>query len=222
VTQRVLFGAVLGAIVAGSLLVACSVEAPSLYDAVSPPADTSGPEILKPIADPVAISIPKIGAKSSLIPLGLTGVTKDCPSGDCLAVPPVDQPEQAAWYAGEKSDVDGDEYKPGSIAGPAIISGHVDGTGPGGRKGFAGVFNRLSELAAGDDVFVDQRDGGQLRFVVDRVESYDKASFPWALVMAKTGKPELRMITCGGDYDRSAGHYRKNTVAFATLAPEQL
>lgn len=160
---------------------------------------------------PTAVTIPKIGAHSSLIPLGLT-------ADGGLDVPPVDTPEQAAWYAGKEPDVTGDEYGPGSEDGPAILSGHVDGTGPNGQHGYPGVFARLGELVAGDEILIDREDGAQLRFVVTAVERYSKASLPWDRIMAKTAKPSIRAITCGGSFDTAAGHYRDNDVVFAELA----
>jgi sortase (surface protein transpeptidase) len=164
-----------------------------------------------PAADPTAITIPKIDAHSSLIPLGLTEASE-------LDVPPVTQPMQAGWYAGAKPLEDGDEHKPGDN-GPAVIAGHVDGTGPNGQKGYPGIFARLTELAPGDEVLVDRADGSQLRFLVSQVQRFAKDEFPSLAVYGDTPGPELRLITCGGDFDRAAGHYRDNTVAFAELAP---
>jgi len=163
------------------------------------------------IPDPTAISIPKLGVQSTLEPLGLT------PEG-ALEVPPVDDPGQAAWYAGAKPDVDGDEFKPGSEDGPAIISGHVDGTGPNGQHGFPGVFAKLTELAPGDQILVDREDGSQLKFVVTAVERYSKADLPWDKIMGPIDKPALRLITCGGDFDLAARHYKDNVVTYAELA----
>lgn len=163
-----------------------------------------------PVADPTAVSIPSLDVRSELIPLGLTVAGE-------LDVPPLDRPELTSWYAGEDVEFPGDEFAPGEN-GPAILAAHVDGYGPDGSKGFPGAFARLDELAVGAEVFVDQADGGQLRFVVDRVETYAKAALPWGEIMAETRGPELRLITCGGAFDRASGHYVDNVVAFASLA----
>ncbi|MEK8142013.1 hypothetical protein NKH18_03290 [Streptomyces sp. M10(2022)] len=53
-------------------------------------------------------------------------------------------------------------------------------------------------------------------FTVDAVEVYDKESFPDQKVYGPSGRPELRVITCGGGYTEKAG-YRSNVVVFATL-----
>ncbi|WP_247659418.1 class F sortase [Micromonospora sp. U56] len=34
-----------------------------------------------------------------------------------------------------------------------------------------------------------------------------------------TPGPELRLVTCGGAFDRRTGHYRDNLVVFAVAAP---
>ena len=44
---------------------------------------------------------------------------------------------------------------------------------------------------------------------------YPKDAFPTDRVYGPTAGPELRLITCGGSFDRSAGSYRDNTVVFA-------
>jgi hypothetical protein len=31
--------------------------------------------------------------------------------------------------------------------------------------------------------------------------------------------PALRLVTCGGEFDATAGHYRSNIIVFATLRP---
>jgi hypothetical protein len=169
-----------------------------------------------PVAEPTAVTIPKIGAHSSLIRIGLTGVTEDCPTGDCLDVPPTDRPLQAGWYAGRDPEFSGDEVTPGEI-GPAVIAGHVDGE-IGGRKGQPGIFYRLHELAPGDEVLVDRDGQRQLRFVVTAVRRYSKAAFPTEEVYGRTDGPELRLITCGGPFNRSAGHYEDNVIVWAVLA----
>jgi sortase family protein len=216
VTQRVLFAAALGAVVAGCVLVACSAEGSPLYDA-APSADTSqSSEVaVVPVAEPTAITIPKIGARSDIIPLGLN-------VDGSLQVPPVDDPLQAGWWAGPKPGVAGEpgEVRPGE-RGSAVVAAHVDGV-INGRKGQPGLFARLHELVPGDEVFVDQVDGGQLRFLVARVEQHDKDKFPTAAVYEASDASRLNLVTCTGSFDRAAGHYRSNLIVFTTLAPEQL
>ncbi len=106
-------------------------------------------------------------------------------------------------------------YEPGSAPGqlgPAVIAGHVDSTrGP-------AVFYRLGELERGDDVRVRREDGTTARFVIDRVERYRKDEFPTVQVYGGASRrAELRLITCGGEFDERTGHYLDNVVAYAHL-----
>jgi sortase (surface protein transpeptidase) len=99
---------------------------------------------------------------------------------------------------------------PGTI-GPALLAGHVDSrTGP-------GVFFRLAELRRGDVVTVDRADGGTVSFVVGSVERVSKAAFPTELVYSPKPVAMLRLVTCGGSFDRSAQSYRDNIIVNATI-----
>jgi hypothetical protein len=55
--------------------------------------------------------------------------------------------------------------------------------------------------------------------VIDRLGQYPKDDFPTHQVYDKTPEPTLRLITCGGIFDDSIGHYRDNIVAYATRKP---
>ena len=144
---------------------------------------------------PVRIEIPAIGVTSSLDRLGRAAdKTVQVPS----------RWEVAGWYAAGTRPGD-----PGS----AVILGHVDS-----RSGPA-VFYRLRELSRGDLVEVARADGSTARFAVQRTEQYDKRRFPTDEVYYPTLTPALRLVTCGGEFDATAGHYRSNIIVFATLRP---
>lgn len=166
------------------------------------------------VVNPTAVGIPKLGVWSTLIPLGLTD--HDCPADPpCLAPPPADRPMQAGWYAGADPRTDGDEVQPGE-SGPAVIAGHVNGNG-----GQDGIFAKLDQLAPGDKIIVERNDPSTpqppLTFVVDAVASFPKNRFPSEDVYGPTDVPELRLITCGGTFDRGRGHYTDNVVVWASL-----
>ncbi|MGH8932451.1 MAG: sortase domain-containing protein [Egibacteraceae bacterium] len=94
--------------------------------------------------------------------------------------------------------------------GAAVIAGHVDSlTGP-------AVFFALSRLRPGDEIAVTG-DRGTVRFSVDKVERYAKSAFPTLDVYSPTPAPTLRLITCGGDFDRTLKQYRDNVVVYASL-----
>jgi len=146
----------------------------------------------KPVASPVSLTIPLIGVQTKLVTLGLTTTGE-------LQVP--SSTSVAGWYTGSP--------RPGAI-GPAIIVGHIDSlTGP-------GVFYRLSELAAGDKVYVKRADGTLVEFRVTSVQTYLKDRFPAEDVYGPVPDPELRLITCGGAFDAATGHYLSNIVVYAT------
>jgi len=146
------------------------------------------------VAPPVEVDIPAIGVTSSLEDLHLL------PDGTIAA--PADY-GKAGWFA--------DGVLPGA-RGPAIIAGHVDS-----HKNGAEVFYRLHELQPDDLVVVKRSDGTSATFRITNVEQYPKDDFPVSLVYGPTPGPALRLVTCGGQFDRNAGHYRSNTVAFAVL-----
>ncbi|RYV49549.1 class F sortase [Pengzhenrongella frigida] len=144
---------------------------------------------------PVAIDIPSIEVHSTgLVPLSV--------GADGVLPAPADY-QAPGWYTGGPT--------PGQL-GPAIIAGHVDG--PAGPA----IFYRLGELVAGDEVAVTRQDGTVARFTIDSVRSYAKAEFPTSLVYGNTtNRAELRLITCGGAFDRATGHYVDNIIAFGHL-----
>lgn len=142
---------------------------------------------------PVGVSIPAIGVdEHTLVPLGRN-------PDATMQVP--DDFARAGWFTGGPS--------PGT-PGPAVIAGHVDS-----RSGPA-VFFRLRELKAGDTVTVRLSGGGQARFVVDGVSLYSKDDFPTEAVFGSVPGVALRLITCGGSFDRVARSYRSNVVVYAS------
>jgi hypothetical protein len=157
-------------------------------------AEVHGPVL--PASAPTRIDIPAIGVASGLVDLGLN------PDGS-VEVPPLAKDSTAGWY--------GDSPTPGEL-GPSLILGHVDSAeyGP-------AVFFRLGDLRAGDQVSVTRADGTIAVFTVDRVASYPKNSFPTLEVYGNTDRAELRLITCGGDFDASSRNYLDNIVVFASL-----
>jgi sortase (surface protein transpeptidase) len=141
------------------------------------------------------VSVPSIGATSSLIPLGLN-------SDQSLQVPPLSNPMQAGWF--DKSPT------PGSL-GPAVILGHVNG---GGKPG---IFYKLKDVKAGDQIMVARQDGQTAVFTVSHIDTVPKAAFPADQVYGDTPDSELRLITCGGVFDPSARSYEANVVVYANL-----
>jgi sortase (surface protein transpeptidase) len=146
---------------------------------------------------PVRLEIPAIGVATRLQRLGRAGDgTVEVPHGP-------DKWDVAGWY---------DEGTRPGDPGSAVILGHVD------SKAGPAVFYRLRQLRPGDRVEVVRAGGSRVTFTVERVERYPKRRFPTADVYYPTLEPKLRLVTCGGTFDRSTGHYTDNVIAFATLS----
>ncbi len=140
---------------------------------------------------PVSVSVPSVDLTSSLVSIGVD------PSG--ALVPPSDY-AQAGWFSQGTA--------PGAV-GPAVLAGHVDS-----RSGPA-VFFRLEEIEPGARVLVGRSDGSTLTFEVTRVVEYPKTDFATAEVYGPTVDAQLRLITCGGEFDRTRRSYTDNIVVFA-------
>ncbi len=166
-----------------------ALPAPTGPIAAPPPSAQS-----TPVPRPVSLTIPLIGVKTQLITLGLG-------SGGAMQVPPLTEAAVAGWYTGSP--------RPGAV-GSAIIVGHIDSLGG------PAVFYRLDELRPRDDVYVKRADGTTAEFRVTSVRTYLKDQFPTQTVYGPTPDAELRLITCGGAFDRSTGHYLSNIVVYAT------
>jgi sortase (surface protein transpeptidase) len=143
---------------------------------------------------PVRLGIPAIGVSAPIIPLGLNSDgTTETPEST----------SDTGWFApgpepGEK--------------GAAVVIGHVDSyRGP-------GVFYHLRALRPGDRISVVLGDRRRLRFVVTGAKEAPKARFPTELVFRRTKRPTLRLVTCGGRFDRATHHYVDNYIVFAHLA----
>lgn len=173
--------------------------APAPTSQIGAPSTTPAKPSAKPraVATPASINISAIGVKSRINPTG------EDSTGAIRA--PVRGPkyDETAWFTGSP--------RPGQ-SGPAVIVGHVDGSG-----GRTSVFFRLGSLRHGDRVTVTRADNSTVTFEVYRVARYAKSDFPTVAVYGNTDGPELRLITCGGQFDKAVGHYRDNTVAYARV-----
>ncbi len=142
---------------------------------------------------PLRVRIPRLGVDNELVALTLLG-------DGTMEVP--DDAATVGWFTGAPT--------PGSI-GPAVLAGHVD------WKGRAGAFARLATLVAGDEVRVERLDGSVAVFTVTTSGRYAKDRFPTDAVYGPIDHAGLRLITCGGEFDRATGHYRDNIVVWAVL-----
>lgn len=131
-------------------------------------------------AEPVDLTIDRIDACSSLVPVG-AGAAVDGQAR--VAMPSEHAPEQAGWF------------RPGptpGARGPAVLVGRTDGDG---RRG---VFAGLADATAGDRITVRRRDGSTAVFTVTGTVQVSPRKFPAREVHADTDDAELRLIAYGG------------------------
>jgi hypothetical protein len=179
--------------VAGAVVPARPASAPVAVTPAAPAVPVVA-ESAAAAAPPVRLLVPAAGIDTPLPALHLDAAG---------ALVPPDDVATAGWFA--------DGPAPGDV-GPAVLVGHVDSTaGP-------GVFFRLRDLHAGDDVEVRRADGSAVHFTVTGVARYPKSAFPTAAVYGPTPDAELRLVTCGGTFDRAARSYLDNVVVYARLS----
>ncbi|MER5460068.1 class F sortase [Streptomyces sp. NPDC002668] len=156
-----------------------------------PPAPAPAPV---PHSAPQRITVPSVKVDAPLIEVGLD-------ADGWVEPPPLENRNLAGWYR--------ESVSPGE-RGTSVIVGHVD------NKAGPAVFYELGALERGSRIEIPREDGRRAVFAVYDVEVFAKKEFPAARVYADGPEPELRVITCGGDYTEKTG-YDGNVVVFARL-----
>ncbi|WP_329545239.1 class F sortase [Streptomyces sp. NBC_01356] len=144
---------------------------------------------------PVRLQIPAIEVDTPVMRLGLA-------SDGTVQVPPITAHDQAGWYRHSPT--------PGQT-GPSVILGHVT-VGAYGD----GVFRHLAGLHRGDRIVARLENGTEAVFGVTSVRTVAKADFPTDDVYGDVGRPELRLVTCGGTLTDDG--YPDNVIVFAALS----
>ncbi|MFJ4869093.1 class F sortase [Streptomyces sp. NPDC088757] len=163
-------------------------------------AETAAPEAsavpVRPLARslPVRVALPSAGVDTGpVLKLGLA-------ADGTVEVPSVAEADRIGWY--DKGVTPGE-------TGPAVLIGHFDT-----ERGPA-VLKDVSRVRAGDEITVTRADGKAAVFRVRELEQVDKDAFPTAKVYGNTTRPELRLITCGGEL--VDGHRPDNIILYADL-----
>jgi sortase (surface protein transpeptidase) len=144
------------------------------------------------MTDPTRVRVPSIGLDAPVVPVGLR-------SDGQMEVPAA---SDVGWY--RLGPAPGD-------TGSAVLAAHVD---YGGQRG---AFFDLRSVPVGAEVFVDG-DGTTRRFVVSLREQLPKDAVALERYFTAEGPERLTLITCGGAFDRGAGHYVDNIILTADLA----
>ncbi len=148
----------------------------------------------EPVADPVGVSLPRLGVNAPLDAVGLE------PDGS-MEIP--HDIQRIGWYSLGVA--------PGAPSGTAVLSGHVDS-----REQGRGALWALRTMQPGDEVTVTHADGTTSVWRVDLTTSYLKEQLPIRDIFTRFGEPRLVLITCGGDFDRSRRRYSHNIVVYAS------
>ncbi|QIG39362.1 class F sortase [Microbacterium sp. 4R-513] len=199
-----LIGAVLAACLTGCSTAGAGVSATSPAPSTPAPAPPPtavvdvpvAPAQVAPAAAPVAPTRLVIDSLGVDMPVTDVGVES---SGQMQL--PVD-PAVAGWY----------RYGPdaAATAGHIVLAAHVDAVDyP------IGPLANLRDVAVGSPVVVTAADGSARTWTVESLTYYEKAALPTAELFAREGDPALVIITCGGPFDSTTGHYRDNVVAIA-------
>ncbi|MEU4795917.1 class F sortase [Streptomyces sp. NPDC023327] len=145
---------------------------------------------------PTGLRIPAAGVDArSMLGLGV-GADRE------LDVPPVDKADEPGWWTGGVT--------PGE-RGPAVLVAHYDTVrGP-------ALMRNVGRVRVGDAIQVPRADGRTARFRVREIQQVDKRDFPTHKVYGATGRPELRLLTCGGPL--VGGHRSDNIILYADLVP---
>jgi Sortase domain len=142
---------------------------------------------------PARVSIQSLGINAPVTPAGI-----DVAKGELAAHPNV---RRTSWWR--------DGAAPGDRVGTVLIAGHVDSATQG-----PGAFFRLKDAIVGDRITVTSRGGARRTYRVVSVRTMPKAQLP-PDVYSTRGRPRLALVTCGGPFLESIGHYRDNVVVIA-------
>jgi LPXTG-site transpeptidase (sortase) family protein len=145
---------------------------------------------------PVSVHIPDLSVKSDVVPVGVDAANN-------VVVP--DDIQEIGWYAFAAGPMDSQ--------GSVVLVGHRDGVVSG-----RGAFYGIDQLEAGDPVVLRTADGSRIRFVVEEAESVTKERFSELApeIFSSSGDKRLILITCGGEYVKSAGGYQENVLVTAS------
>ena len=171
------------------MIAAGAPSVPSATTSTIPLADGSLAARRDDLPAPVRLRVPAIGVDASVVAVGLTA------DGAEMDVPEIDK---VGWYRfGSKP----------AEAGTTLMAGHVDG------EGRPGVFWSLRNLKR--DAVIDVDAGTETKqYRVTSVTKVPKTKLP-AEVFRRDGQPALVLVTCGGKFDKGAGHYEDNVVVTA-------
>ncbi len=158
----------------------------------SPPVPRSGTRRTD-VGEPTRLRVPAIAVDTSIMPVGMQADGQ-------MEVPPA---ALVGWYRLGP--------RPGA-PGSAVLAAHID---YGGRRG---AFFALPRVQVGNVVLVTESDGIERRYVVTERAQIAKTEVDLSRYFTNEGPARLTLITCGGVFNGSSGHYRDNIIITAVPA----
>ncbi|WP_158088566.1 class F sortase [Thermoactinospora rubra] len=146
-------------------------------------------------ARPVRVLVPRAGVDAPVIGLG--------GEDGHLGAPPAGEANLVGW--------DRQGPAPGD-PGAAVLVGHLDT-----RAGPA-VFARLRQVRPGDTVAVVRSDDRVAVYRVTGSQEAGKEDFPVRRVFRASPRPAIRLVTCGGRFDRVRHAYEDNLIVYGEHA----
>lgn len=156
-----------------------------------------------PYSVPTHVDIPAVNLHADVISVDLN-------ADDTIGTPPLNNAKVAAWY--DRSPTPG---QPGS----SILDAHVDSAL---MSDYRGAFFYLGLAKPGMEIDVTRADHSIAVFTIDEVQTALKADFPTDKVYAATPYAALRLITCGGDFDKQTHEYLGNTIVYAHMTAKRM
>lgn len=141
---------------------------------------------------PERIRIPRLEVDAPVVPVATS-------SSGSLNVP--SDPQVLGWWA--------DGAQPGAQRGTSILAGHVNTAASG-----PGALSNLIALRPGDEIIVEGS-GRTLRLRVVDLVQYPKSELPASAAFSQEVEGRLAIVSCGGPFNPSSGHYRDNIIAYA-------
>lgn len=147
---------------------------------------------------PSHIHIPSIGVDAPVEDVGIL-------DNGQMGVP--EDPQASGWFE--------PGTQPGS-RGNAVIAGHVDSrTGP-------AVFYDLKKLQKGDEIKIQDEEGDEKVYIVEKLESYPMEDSPIEKIFGSTNEKRLNLITCTGEFVRDRGGHQDRLVVYSKLKEPEM
>ncbi|MFC9298203.1 sortase domain-bontaining protein [Streptomyces sp. NPDC057011] len=202
--HRIVITAALAATLTGTLA-ACGGAAangaklppdPKVGSTAAPAPDTAPPAPPLPPSKPTGMKIDAAGVDAKK----MVDLKVDAATGE-LGVPNADtDANNPGWWT--------EGVTPGEM-GPSVLVAHFD------TKHGPALMKNVKNIKLGDLIEVPREDGKTATFKIREIEDVNKKDFPTDKVYGDTARPELRLLTCGGEI--KDGHRTNNVILYADL-----